>query len=353
MLLHGVAFLSWNQHPSLTAQGEQRRSALFNIPRTTRRIRPHCLRRDRLEDVNHNQGASDNSFGVTVLVWFTCVHIADAGGAIMAMGQESPIESDEAVIPSSVRLYERISGQGTCLVMRKQQRVSLPPTSKLIMLRQGMLAVDAMADKEKLQVLDFMAPGDVISMSVMISTPKISLRAITETELSVLHGLGPYQDAIVNDCWQFLVGRCFKQLARLNVHQLMIGRLETEARVASFILAFALRSRKRASGDAANAVVELPMSRVDIANYLVINSDTLSRTMMRFCDRGLVQRVNRHALRVVDFDGLKKTTPISSLLVEAFLEGGEFRKERLEERTAGIHARKQIELTDGLSMTVA
>src|SRR5216683_383504 len=31
--LHGVAFLSWNHHPSLPAQGEQRRSFYFNIRR--------------------------------------------------------------------------------------------------------------------------------------------------------------------------------------------------------------------------------------------------------------------------------------------------------------------------------
>jgi hypothetical protein len=31
--LHGVAFLSWNQHPEPAAQGEQRRSSYFNIPR--------------------------------------------------------------------------------------------------------------------------------------------------------------------------------------------------------------------------------------------------------------------------------------------------------------------------------
>src|SRR5215831_5854547 len=31
--LHGVAFLLWNQHPSLQAQGEQRRPSFFNIER--------------------------------------------------------------------------------------------------------------------------------------------------------------------------------------------------------------------------------------------------------------------------------------------------------------------------------
>jgi CRP/FNR family transcriptional regulator, anaerobic regulatory protein len=219
------------------------------------------------------------------------------------------------------KVFEKICAQGSCLVLRAQKRVPLPPANKLIVLREGMLAIDAMPAKGKLQVLDFMAAGDVISMSTMLSTSRISLRAITTTELFMLDDPEVFQTVPVHECWQFLIGRCFRQLARLNIHQLMIGRLETEARVASFILAFALRNvRERTLDDTAQIPVTLPMSRVDIANYLVINCDTLSRTMMRFCDCGLIERVSRHAIRVIDFNALKHKSPISSLLSEVFMK---------------------------------
>ena len=65
----------------------------------------------------------------------------------------------------------------------------------------------------------------------------------------------------------------------MNIHQLMIGRLETEPRVAPSILGLALRN---VCEDTPEISVALPMSCTDIANYLVINCDTLSRTMMRF-----------------------------------------------------------------------
>jgi hypothetical protein len=42
-----------------------------------------------------------------------------------------------------------------------------------------------------------------------------------------------------HDYWTFLIAQCWNQLARMNIHQLMIGRLETEPRVASFILGLA------------------------------------------------------------------------------------------------------------------
>jgi hypothetical protein len=69
------------------------------------------------------------------------------------------------------------------------------------------------------------------------------------------------------------------------------------------------------------------MSRTDIANYLVINCDTLSRTMMRFSDCGLIERLSRHAIRVIDLDALKKKSPLASLL-SAVSEKESYRQDR-------------------------
>jgi CRP/FNR family transcriptional regulator, anaerobic regulatory protein len=218
------------------------------------------------------------------------------------------------------RLFDEICAQGDCLWLRPQQRVPLPPVGKLIVVREGMIAIDAMPSKEKLQVLDFLVPGDVVSASTILTTSRISLRAIAGTTLIALEPPESYQSLSVHDYWTFLTGQCFKQLARVNIHQLMIGRLETEARVASFLLALALRNvGENAIDDTAQVTVALPMSRVDIANYLVINCDTLSRTMMRLGDQGLVERVSRHAVRVVDLNALKNASPIASLLSEVFV----------------------------------
>ena len=177
-----------------------------------------------------------------------------------------------------------------------------------------MLAIDAAPAKGKLQVLDFLVPGDVVSASTVLPTPGISLRAITSASLVLLDP--PAADRLpAHDYWRFLIAQCLNQLARVNIHQLMIGRLETEPRVASFILGLALRNVREGTRE---ITVELPMSRIDIANYLVINCDTLSRIMMRFCDCGLIERESRHAIRVIDLDALRKKSPLASLLSAVF-----------------------------------
>jgi CRP/FNR family transcriptional regulator, anaerobic regulatory protein len=226
---------------------------------------------------------------------------------------ERLLQAEVSPVPERAEFpfLEAIRGQADCLLLRPQQRVPLPPAEKIIVLREGMLAVDAMPAKGKLQVLDFLVAGDVISSSTVLSTPGISLRAITRASLISLDSPTTDSTRPAHDYWAFLIMQCWKQLARVNIHQLMIGRLETEPRIASFILSLALRNLH---GDKDSATVMLPMSRTDIANYLVINCDTLSRTMMRLCDCGIIERISRHAIRVVDLDALKRKSPLVALL---------------------------------------
>ncbi|RBP07138.1 CRP-like cAMP-binding protein [Roseiarcus fermentans] len=212
------------------------------------------------------------------------------------------------------RLLESLCAQGDRVVLNAQQSLPLPLADKVIVLRDGMLAIDAMPAKGKLQVLDFLLAGDVVSSSKILSARKVSLRAITRSSAIVLQPLDLSPTALEPECWRFLVEQCFNQITRVNLHQLMTGRLETEARVASFILALALR--EGSLDDRREVLVALPMSRVDIANYLVINCDTLSRTMMKFSDGGVVERVSRHAIRVKDLPALQKKSPIAGLLAE-------------------------------------
>src|SRR5271165_7409058 len=86
----------------------------------------------------------------------------------------------------SSRIFGRNYPQGDCLRLRAQQRVPLPPLDNLIVLQEGMLAIDAMPAKGKLQVLDFLTAGDVLSPSSIMSTARLSLRAITSTALVTL-----------------------------------------------------------------------------------------------------------------------------------------------------------------------
>jgi CRP/FNR family transcriptional regulator, anaerobic regulatory protein len=213
------------------------------------------------------------------------------------------------------RFIDMIYRRGECVRLRPQQRVSLPPPEKLVVLREGVLAIDAMPAKNKLQILDFLVAGDVVTAAIVLRSPGVSLRAITSASVVSLESRAIGLDLRARDYWDFLFAQCQKLLVRSNIHQLMIGRLETEARVASFLLILALISVR---GHAPILNVSLPMSRTDIANYLVINSDTLSRTMMKFCKLGLIERAGRHTIRILNVGELRKRSPLAPLLSTVF-----------------------------------
>jgi CRP/FNR family transcriptional regulator len=218
--------------------------------------------------------------------------------------------SDEG---ATTRSMDALCARGDVIQLRPQQRVPLPAAETLVLLREGMLAIDAMPTKGKLQILDFLVAGDVVSASIVLPTRGVSLRSITNTSL-VSVDISALELALPLEVYRaFLFAQWRRQLARVNIYQLMIGRLETEPRVATFLLILALQCAHKV-----DLTIALPMSRTDIANYLVINSDTLSRTMMRFRALGLIERANRHAVRVLDLEGLRKQSPLSPLLSAVF-----------------------------------
>ena len=101
-------------------------------------------------------------------------------------------------------------------------------------------------------------------------------------------------------------------LMRRNLHQIMIGQLDTESRVSSFLLMLALRC---CTALGSNLLLPVPMSRNDIADYLAMNPDTLSRIMTRLETLRIIRRLNRHSLSLIDDEKLGQLSPIRALLL--------------------------------------
>jgi len=75
----------------------------------------------------------------------------------------------------------------------------------------------------------------------------------------------------------------------------LLARKSAEERVASFLLALARRSGD--DGELA-AVISLPMTRLDMADYLGLTIETVSRIMTRLTRRGVLAPVGRHEVEI-------------------------------------------------------
>lgn len=195
--------------------------------------------------------------------------------------------------------------------LRPQQRLVRAPAHdrQVLMVGEGVLSLDALPGKGQRQILDFLMAGDVIPLSAIQFLPTISVRALTKATL-VCTGDQDEDECSLRDLRNSR-DQLQSQLQRAHLQQLLVGHMDAEARVASFVFAFALRVGIDAQ---TRSSLELPMSRDDMADYLAMNRDTLSRVMMRFETQSLIARLNRHAIRVLNFEGLRQLSPVASLI---------------------------------------
>jgi Crp-like helix-turn-helix domain len=198
--------------------------------------------------------------------------------------------------------------------LRRQNRLngSLVCSETFVQVQAGVLALEAVPAGGRRQILDFLMPGDGIPASLSVTFPGFFLRALTNVSLELRLYVASNATA---EGWletSDVVRKLRLHLMRRTLHQIIIGQLDSESRVSSFLLMLALRYRQCLG---TNLLLPLPMSRDDIADYLVMNPDTLSRIMMRFETLRIIRRLNRHSLNLIDDQKLAQLSPIRALLL--------------------------------------
>lgn len=103
--------------------------------------------------------------------------------------------------------------------------------------------------------------------------------------------------------------------ARVEAHAIVVGRLTGEERVAAYLVE-AVQMRGETHDKAIQ--VDLPFSREEVADYLALNPDTLSRFLTRMKADGLVTFLGHRRAVVTDWRGLLQRCPISDLLLKVY-----------------------------------
>jgi CRP/FNR family transcriptional regulator, nitrogen fixation regulation protein len=162
--------------------------------------------------------------------------------------------------------------------------------------RGAVRACRILADGRR-QVCAFYLPGEVFGLEVTKryhhSAEAICDSSIQLIRRSTLLRLAARDAHVAGALWTLTA----RELERMQDHALLLVRSAPE-RVACFLLEMAERLTTA-------EVVELPMSRNDIADYLGLTIETISRTLAQFADEAMIalprsRRVllrNRKALR--------------------------------------------------------
>jgi CRP/FNR family transcriptional regulator len=84
------------------------------------------------------------------------------------------------------------------------------------------------------------------------------------------------------------------ELAATRTHMMLLGRMSAAEKLASFLLTLARRSPGSAG------YVELPMTRSDIADYLGLTTETVSRKLSELQALGLIRLATPSRIEITD-----------------------------------------------------
>lgn len=143
------------------------------------------------------------------------------------------------------------------------------------------------------QIGGFYAPGDLFGLESGASH-RFSAEALCSSELIAFARKGPSSRLHPNALTQ----AARKELARAQDHLAMLGRRTAREKIASFLLDVAARHGPAAAG--------LLVSRRDMADYLGLAMETVSRTLGQFQDEGLVAFQASRAFRILKRSAMER-----------------------------------------------
>jgi CRP-like cAMP-binding protein len=146
------------------------------------------------------------------------------------------------------------------------------PAEYLYKVVRGVVRTYKLLNDGRRQIGAFYLPGDIFGLEAG-SDHHFTAEAIIDSTIlvvkrSALVALAARQSEVARELWAITA----RELEHVQNLMLVLGRKNAQERVASFLLEMAGRS---ADGNA----VELPMSRQDIADYLGLTIETVSRTL--------------------------------------------------------------------------
>ena len=93
------------------------------------------------------------------------------------------------------------------------------------------------------------------------------------------------------------------ELAAAQEQMLLLGRKSAREKVLSFLLLRA--NQQEPPDDATSAILDLPMSRGDIADYLGLTIETVSRTFTALKEEGLIELPSAQHVVLPDLDAVE------------------------------------------------
>ncbi len=193
---------------------------------------------------------------------------------------------------------------GECLVTAGAQ------AAEVFNLVEGMLMVSRVGRDGRRQVLSFLFPNNFVGLSAT-DTYFFTVEAVTPSVVAC-RSRRALDDRIAADplADRAFINMVFRVLENLVDLAYSLGQRTARERLAVCILY--LRHRHRLSSGIASdddpqlTTVDLPMSRSDIADFLGLKKETVSRSFTQLEDQSLIRRIGNHQVQILNLPELRE-----------------------------------------------
>jgi len=197
-----------------------------------------------------------------------------------------------------------IDGFGTVILVGRDQEVYAEgdPAEYCYKVVAGAIrTVKLMADGRR-QVAEFYLPHDFFGFDAC-GTRYMGAEAVADATL-VRYPLRRIEAQAEHDCGfaRDLRDLTSGSLRKAHEQMLLLGRKSARERIASFLLDMS----DRAPAGPDHGAIELPMSRVDIADHLGLTLETVSRVLNRLHRDEVINLASTHRIEIADREGLEE-----------------------------------------------
>ncbi len=218
---------------------------------------------------------------------------ADGVGAAPMPDQSPGAETLGPAMAQIARLGSPMFYSRNCEIFGEDE-----PASHVYLVLSGAVRTHKFFNDGRRQIDAFYLPGDIVGLELgerhQLSAEAICNATVSTVRRASLAALARGDGEVVRQMW----GLTARELRRAQTRTLLLARTAQE-RVACFLLEMADRG-------VSDGCVDLPMSRQDIADYLGLTIETVSRTLTLLEAHGLIALPSARRIRLRNLAELRK-----------------------------------------------
>ncbi len=216
-------------------------------------------------------------------------------GALRALAMDGPTSRP---VPAEACHLDLL---GTTLDYRPNAEIypEEAPTRFIYEVQKGAVRTSKLLSDGRRQVCSFHFPGGIFGLEAG-QLHRFSAEAVSASAIRVLdRRMVMTASERDGDLRARLLSMTVRELGHAHDHMLLLGRKSATERVVAFLLEMAARQRR-------GAVIDLPMSRCDIADYLGLTVETISRTLSELEGAGSISRSTSRRIILRDRAALER-----------------------------------------------